>query len=51
MPPKPPPRTDPRFDTCREANDAGFGPYRLGVDPEYHWYEDRDDDGLVCERR
>ncbi|WP_082590339.1 DUF1524 domain-containing protein [Phycicoccus sp. Soil748] len=42
--------TDPRFGTCREANAAGYGPYRRGVDPEYDWYQDRDHDGLVCER-
>ncbi|GIH26088.1 hypothetical protein Aph01nite_43980 [Acrocarpospora phusangensis] len=41
---------DPRFGTCREANDAGYGPYRRGVDPEYDWYQDRDGDGVVCER-
>ncbi len=43
-------RTDPRFGTCREANAAGYGPYRRGVDPEYDWYQDRDHDGLACER-
>jgi hypothetical protein len=42
--------TDPQFGTCREANAAGYGPYRRGVDPEYDWYQDRDHDGLVCER-
>lgn len=42
--------TDPRFGTCREANAAGYGPYRRGTDPEYDWYQDRDHDGLVCER-
>ena len=41
---------DPRFDTCGEANDAGYGPYVNGKDSEYDWYQDRDDDGLVCER-
>jgi hypothetical protein len=45
-----PPSTDPRFSTCRAANDAGFGPYTQGVDPEYAWYQDRDNDGRVCER-
>ena len=40
---------DPRFDTCGEANEAGYGPYRRGLDPEYEWYVDRDGDGLVCE--
>ncbi|MEU6744382.1 excalibur calcium-binding domain-containing protein [Streptosporangium sandarakinum] len=42
--------TDPRFGTCAEANRNGYGPYRRGVDPEYAWYQDRDGDGLVCER-
>jgi Excalibur calcium-binding domain len=41
--------TDPHFSYCYEANDAGYGPYREGVDPEYDWYDDRDDDGIVCE--
>ena len=41
--------TDPRFSYCYEANDAGFGPYQRGQDPEYDWYDDRDGDGVVCE--
>lgn len=41
--------TDPRFSTCGEANDAGYGEYVRGTDPEYDWYDDRDDDGVVCE--
>jgi hypothetical protein len=41
---------DPQFDTCGEANDAGYGPYYMGKDPEYDWYYDRDDDGIVCEQ-
>ena len=44
-----PPRqgaTDPRFDTCRAAKAAGYGPYASGQDPEYEWYQDRDHDGL-----
>lgn len=45
------PVTDPRFGTCKEANAAGYGPYRRGIDPEYAWYRDRNGDGLVCERR
>ncbi|TDC42094.1 excalibur calcium-binding domain-containing protein [Micromonospora sp. KC213] len=44
------PKTDPRFDTCREANREGYGPYEEGKDPEYEWYQDRDGDGIVCER-
>lgn len=41
-------QADPRFGTCGEANDAGYGPYSTG-DAEYPWYEDRDSDGVVCE--
>lgn len=50
--PAPPPAgggTDPRFGTCTEAIDHGFGPYYRGQDAEYDWYEDRDGDGAVCE--
>jgi S1-C subfamily serine protease len=42
--------TDPRFDTCREAINNGYGPYIAGIDVEYDWYTDRDGDGIVCER-
>ncbi len=42
--------TDPRFDWCYQANAAGYGPYYRGADPEYEWYQDRDNDGIVCER-
>ena len=41
--------TDPRFDTCGDANDAGYGDYQRGRDPEYDWYRDSDSDGKVCE--
>jgi hypothetical protein len=41
--------TDPRFDTCGAANAAGYGNYQRGSDPEYNWYQDRDNDGSVCE--
>ncbi|MGJ9412568.1 excalibur calcium-binding domain-containing protein [Aeromicrobium sp. CF4.19] len=41
--------TDPQFDTCGAANAAGYGNYREGADPEYDWYQDRDNDGVVCE--
>ncbi|MFB9681994.1 excalibur calcium-binding domain-containing protein [Streptosporangium vulgare] len=41
---------DPRFPTCAAANAAGYGPYRRGTDPEYAWHQDRDGDGVVCER-
>jgi hypothetical protein len=40
--------SDPRFGTCREAKANGYGPYRRGA-TEYGWYDDRDDDGVVCE--
>ncbi|GAB3401290.1 GmrSD restriction endonuclease domain-containing protein [Flindersiella endophytica] len=40
--------TDPRFDTCAEAEDAGYGPYVRGKDPEYDWYRDTNHDGTVC---
>lgn len=50
LPPEEParPATDPKFDTCGDAKDAGYGPYTR-ADPEYSWYDDRDDDGIVCE--
>lgn len=40
---------DPRFDTCTDAKSAGYGPYHQGRDPEYDWYRDGDNDGIVCE--
>lgn len=40
---------DPQFSSCTKANAAGFGNYVRGQDPEYAWYDDRDDDGIVCE--
>lgn len=45
----PAPATDPRFDTCKDAKANGYGPYSRGVDPEYNWYRDADNDGIVCE--
>ena len=42
--------TDPRFSTCAKANAAGYGDYVRGTDPEYAWYQDRDKDGVACER-
>ncbi len=41
--------TDPRFETCGQAIAAGYGPYTKGIDAEYFWYIDRDNDGSVCE--
>jgi len=40
---------DPRFSTCTAAKAAGYGPYYRGRDVEYGWYQDRDQDGVVCE--
>jgi hypothetical protein len=49
-PEKPVGGLDPRFASCAEAKRNGFnGSYSRGVDPEYVWYEDRDNDGVVCE--
>ena len=57
-PPPPPPSiqpaanlplNDPQFGTCKEAKANGYGPYVQGQDPEYGWYQDRDNDGIVCE--
>lgn len=48
-PPPAEPDTDPRFGTCGEAIDNGYGPYYRGTDPEYDWYRDADSDGVVCE--
>jgi excalibur calcium-binding domain-containing protein len=41
---------DPRFTTCKKAIAAGYGPYERGIDEEYDWYADSDDDGIVCTR-
>jgi len=40
---------DPRFESCEEANDAGYGYYFMGEDPEYYWYDDADGNGVSCE--
>ena len=42
--------TDPRFGTCKEAISNGYGPYYYEIDVEYGGYNDRDNDGIVCER-
>lgn len=42
--------SDPIFGTCGEANANGYGDYQQGRDPEYGYYDDRDNDGWVCER-
>jgi hypothetical protein len=41
--------TDPRYGTCRAVKAHGYGPYYRGIDPEYLWYADADNDGVVCE--
>jgi hypothetical protein len=41
--------TDPRFEYCYQAKEAGYGPYYKGQDEEYYWYTDADNDGTVCE--
>ena len=43
------PGLDPRYPTCTAAKAAGYGPYYINIDPEYYWYDDRDNDGIVCE--
>lgn len=40
---------DPRYDYCYQAKAAGYGPYHQASDPEYDWYTDGDNDGVVCE--
>lgn len=40
---------DPRYGTCAEAIDHGFGNYVAGRDAEYSWYRDGDSDGVACE--
>jgi len=40
---------DPQFSYCYEAKSHGYGPYQRGIDPEYDWYRDGDNDGTVCE--
>lgn len=39
---------DERFPYCKDLP-SGYGPYVSGVDPEYEWYRDGDDDGVVCD--
>jgi hypothetical protein len=41
--------SDPRFGTCGEAIDQGYGPYFEDSDLEFGWYRDADSDGVVCE--
>lgn len=43
------PELDPRFGTCAEAKQHGYGPYTQDRDEEYGWYDDRNHDGVVCE--
>lgn len=41
--------SDPKFSTCVEAIDQGYGPYFEESDIEFDWYIDADKDGVVCE--
>jgi hypothetical protein len=45
-----PGKLDPKFSSCSQAISNGYGNYRRGLDPEYSWYRDADNDGLVCEK-
>lgn len=47
--PAPAQAADPNYGSCAEAKRNGGGPYYRDKDPEYHYYEDRDGDGVVCE--
>lgn len=49
-PPAPAVGTDPDLGSCAAAGAAGYGPYYEGTDPEYDYYHDADQDGVVCER-
>ncbi|HET8684082.1 MAG TPA: excalibur calcium-binding domain-containing protein [Micromonosporaceae bacterium] len=40
---------DPRYASCKQAKANGYGPYVRGRDPEYHWYNDPNRDGVVCD--
>ena len=40
---------DPIFGTCSQAKRYGYGPYYQDSDYEYDFYDDRDNDGVVCE--
>lgn len=42
------PAQDPQFKTCAEVKKNKLGPYRKGQ-AEYGWYQDKDNDGVVCE--
>jgi hypothetical protein len=42
-------KSDPRFSSCAEAKQHGYGSYRRDEDPEYDWYRDADNDGVVCD--
>ncbi|MCG5212124.1 excalibur calcium-binding domain-containing protein [Streptosporangium soli] len=40
---------DPKFPSCKEATDAGYGPYFKESHPEYAYYPDNDKDGVACD--
>jgi hypothetical protein len=37
------------YPASQKSSAADGGNYRLGVNPQYDWYDDRDNDGIVCE--
>ncbi|MFI7532047.1 SecDF P1 head subdomain-containing protein [Streptosporangium sp. NPDC049376] len=41
--------TDPRYPDCASVARAGRGPYFKETHKEYHWYPDKDGDGVACE--
>lgn len=47
-PSEPEEELDPDYGACYKLP-AGKGPYYKDKDPEYHYYQDRDGDGVVCE--
>lgn len=40
---------EPNYGSCEAVKMVGAGPYTQGVDPEYDFYRDGDNDGVVCE--
>ncbi|MFD0891145.1 excalibur calcium-binding domain-containing protein, partial [Streptosporangium algeriense] len=41
---------DPRYPDCAAADRAGYGPYFRETRKEYHWYTDKDGDGVACDQ-
>lgn len=40
---------DQQYKSCEEVLAHNLGPYTKGVDPEYFWYFDINDDGITCD--